>query len=130
MRHLLPAGWRERISVKSAGTVAFDGFPPSELAYDVCVARGIDIADHVSRSLSEEIVGESDIILTMEHRHVEVVRELGGGNRAYLLTGFPARSGKDKEIEDPIGMGIDAYETVFEKLEQEISRVVRHLTSS
>jgi len=130
MRHLLPEKWKVKITAKSAGILAFEGFPPSELAYNVCMAEGIDISDHVSRTISEEIVREADIILTMERRHMERTFEIGGESKAYLLTSFPDRSDKGKEIGDPLGMDRKAYEIVFKKLESEIKRVILHLTAS
>jgi protein-tyrosine-phosphatase len=130
MRHLLPEDWKEKVIARSAGIFAFEGFPPSELAYMVCMAEGIDISYHISRRLSEDIVRESDIILTMERSHMERAFEIGGENKAYLLTGFPDRSDKAREIDDPLGMDRKAYEIVFKKLEREIKRVIRHVTSS
>jgi protein-tyrosine-phosphatase len=126
MSHLLPEESRNIISVWSAGTNTFDGFPPSELAREVCLSRGIDITNHASRLLTEEIIENSDIILTMERRHLKMVKELGGEGKATLLTEFPDLS-RESDIEDPIGRNETEYETVYKKLETEISRIILYL---
>jgi protein-tyrosine-phosphatase len=107
--------------------MAGDEFPPSEAACHACMVRGIDITDHRSRPLTEEVVRWADVILTMERRHLDRVRELGGGGKATLLTDYPGDHGGGTEIEDPIGRGARVYEDVFEQLEKEISRVIRSL---
>ncbi len=130
MKHLLPGGWKEKIRVESAGTMQYGGFPSSELAIGICAARGIDIAGHVSRELNGEIVADADTILVMEHRHLARVEELGGEGKVFLVTDYPAYSGRGKEVRDPIGLDPEVYGEVFEELEREIAKIVRHLTGS
>ena len=128
MRHRLPDEWRENVRVESAGTLGFDGCPPSELACRVCAENGIDITGHRSRRLTEKIVADSDIILTMERQHLAYVEALGGAGKASMITEYRLPSGRGGEIEDPIGRDLETYGDVFRRLEGEIDRVVRHLT--
>ncbi len=128
MKNLLPEGYREDIHVQSAGTVAVDGSPPSEMSYITCMMNGIDILGHRARLLTREIVEESDIILAMERGHRQAVEKLGGGDRVSLVTGYPEDTGGSGEITDPIGKGLEAYEALFDELDGEISRIVDCLT--
>ncbi len=129
MKHLLPREWKDRIRVESAGIMQYGGFPPNELASGTCAARGIDISGHVSRELTEEIVADADTILVMEHRHLARVNELGGDKKAFLLTDYPDASGRGREVRDPIGMGLEFYEEVYEELEKVIAKIVRRMTA-
>ncbi len=128
MRRLLPEDWKDRIRVASAGTHAAEGLPPSEMAHALSLERGIDIAGHRSRPLGREMIEAASLILAMERRHLERVRELAGGAEAFLVTEYPARDDPGVEIADPVGLGREAYESVFDVLKREISRIVDYMT--
>jgi protein-tyrosine-phosphatase len=93
-------------------------------------AHGLDLVDHRSRPLSARDAEAADLILTMSADHLVRVVELGGGERAALLTsyagghpdGFPATS-----VPDPIGGTDEDYEETFQLLEGLIQRVLERL---
>lgn len=60
------------ITVSSAGLMR-GGAPAAEYAVQVCAERGVDIAGHISRQISSEIVDAADLILTMERMHVREI---------------------------------------------------------
>jgi protein-tyrosine-phosphatase len=129
MKNLLPVELRNNMPVGSAGTVAIDGSPPSQLSFITCMVNGIDILGHKARLLTRGTVENSDIILTMERSHREVVEKLGGGRKVSLVTGYPEDTGDLSEIMDPLGKDLEAYEALFDDLEREISRIVTYLTT-
>jgi len=122
-------GW-DHVVVASAGVAAFEGSPASGGAVRAARAYGLDLSRHASTLLSETEAREADLILTMSPDHLLRVVELGGGERAALLTsyagghpdGFPATS-----IPDPIGGTDDEYEETFRLLERLIDRVLERL---
>lgn len=122
-------GW-EHLDVRSAGVAAFDGSPASGGAVQAAEAVGLDLSTHRSRLLTERGAREADLILTMSADHLMRVVELGGGDRAALLTsyagghpdGFPASS-----IPDPIGGTDEEYEETFRLLKTLIDRVMERL---
>ena len=115
------------IKVISAGTHAINGYPASEHAIEVSAQHGIDISSHRSSQLTEEIVNSSDLILTMEKRHTQSIRENWPQiNCVYELKDFGHNNEKnstDIEIIDPIGMTLDDYLDVFNQIKNEIVRV-------
>jgi protein-tyrosine-phosphatase len=122
-------GW-EHLDVRSAGVAAFDGSPAAGAAVRTAAAAGLDLSEHRSRLLTEREASEADLILTMSADHLMHIVELGGGDRAALLTsyagghpdGFPASS-----IPDPVGGTDEDYQETFRLLEGLIDRVLERL---
>ena len=122
-------GW-EQLEVRSAGVAAFGGSSASGGAVRAAEAAGLDLSTHRSRPLTEREAREADLILTMSSDHLMRVVELGGGDRAALLTsyagghpdGFPASS-----VPDPIGGPDEEYMETFQLLQTLIDRVMGRL---
>ncbi len=92
------------IRVISAGTFAMPGTSAADHAVEVSRDIGIDIADHRSQPLSEEIIRQADHIYTMTAAHkAEVDRMVpeASGRSACLIGGGG--------IEDPIGGSLETY---------------------
>ena len=112
-------GWSE-VEVGSAGVGAWEGSPPSEGAVRAAAANGLDLSEHSSTYLSQELVEEADLILTMSASHVVRARELGSREKAALLPAFTARQvdmDKVGGIPDPIGGSDEEYAGTFEVLD-------------
>jgi len=90
--------------VISAGTMGISGLPASFEAVAVCNAKGIDISQHKSTALTNELIENSDSIFVMSQEHRRYVLELvpQAKEKCFLL-------GKDIEIADPIGQGEKIY---------------------
>lgn len=59
----------ENISVKSAGTSVFVSEPANNKAIHVMREMGVDISQHISQPVTEKLISESDIVLTMTENH-------------------------------------------------------------
>ncbi len=102
--------WR----VESAGIWALDGEQATPKTRQVMQELGLDIQDHVSRSVSAGLIHCFDLILTMEQGQKEALRaefpEYAG--RVYLLTEMV---GMKFDVPDPIGGSLaDFRETAGE----------------
>ncbi len=64
------------IEVESAGLSAFFPQKASKNAILVMNELGIDISSHVSRLINEEMIKESNLILTMERYRKEVITKM------------------------------------------------------
>ena len=116
LARVLESNGHFEVVVGSAGTGAWEGSPASEGAYLACLEQGLDLSAHRARLLSQALVQESAVILTMSRTHLARVRELGGGGRAHLLTEFAERGGPNGEIADPFGGPMDEYREAFRSL--------------
>lgn len=93
-------------------------------------AHGLDLSDHEATLLTEQVAREADLILTMSPGHLMRVVELGGGDRAALLTSYAGGRGEDPfdaSIPDPIGGSDEEYEETFRLLQEMILRAMDRL---
>ncbi|MFZ7119687.1 MAG: hypothetical protein ACOWWH_01875 [Eubacteriaceae bacterium] len=63
----------KQVHIKSAGTSVFMSEPANNKAIKVMEEMGFDISKHRSKPITEELIKESDIILTMTKAHKEKV---------------------------------------------------------
>jgi protein-tyrosine phosphatase len=118
------------VEVASAGTSARDGAPASDGALLVGMERHLDLGSHRSQPLTRPLVAGSDLVLAMGAGHLECIEALGGGDRAFLLTAFPAHGPNGRSVSDPIGADLEVYRATADELEAEIRRVFDRLSST
>lgn len=119
----------EPVDIRSAGVAAFDGSPASEGTLEVADRHGLALRGHRSTVLTEQVVAEANLILTMSHSHLARVLELGGAERAWLLSDyvFGGEEGVGQGIGDPFGGGAEVYEDTYGELEILIGALVKKL---
>jgi len=120
------------IEVASAGTHAYGGHPASRHAVDVAKAHDINLTFHRSRHLASNLVNASDLILTMESAHRELINsQWPHASHVHELKRYMRETGLDfdADVLDPIGADRDVYAAVFDELKEEITRVAPHIFS-
>lgn len=92
--------------VESAGVAAMAGGGVSQEAVEALQGEGIDISQHSSQPVTERLIQQADLILTMtgSHRQMLLAQWPQVSNRTFNL----ARNGED--IADPIGLPLEYYE--------------------
>ena len=80
--------------VRSAGVSADPGSPPLDDVVKVMHEFGIDVSEHQSRLLTEELVRDSDLVvgLTREHLREAIVLDPGAFDRTFTLKELVRRS--------------------------------------
>ena len=99
-------------SVSSAGTGAPDGEPPSAHAVEALRQEGIDITGLRSTGLTRDLIDDAAYIFTMTGSHKQAIERShpSAAEKTFLVCEFCDSSDPlDREIPDPIGMGLDAY---------------------
>ncbi|MCP5028304.1 MAG: hypothetical protein GY929_18660 [Actinomycetia bacterium] len=153
---LLLLDWTRRrqidAQVLSAGLLPPGREPPEKLAR-ILLPRGLDLAVHRSRELSESVIANSDIVLTMERRHareaavmcpdaISKIIPLKAAARAHVAAGagidhiikeidsrrrpsdLLGASATD-DVEDPYGRSKRRYRQAVEELDGLVSRVAQ-----
>lgn len=121
-------GWN-RIEIQSAGVSAYPGTLASEEARSAAEKAGLNLEEHRSSLLEDELVTWADLILTMGTHHLEVVEGLGGKGKASMLTAFARKSekGQDRDVQDPFGGDAHTYResfrTIADLVETSLERV-------
>lgn len=104
------------VDIFSAGIAAGDHDPATSEAVSVMQKRGLDLSGHLSRRVRDDMLEQSDIVLTMTTRHRDVLKDARPdlAERIRLLS----RNGHD--ISDPFGMGTPAYEACADELDRHV----------
>ena len=107
---------RHGVVVASAGLAAWAGGPASVSAVEVMTEAGADLRGHESQPLTESLVRQADVILTMTASH-----------RAALVAQFPEAGGRvsvlspdRRDVIDPIGGSLETYRTCARQIREHL----------
>jgi protein-tyrosine phosphatase len=79
-----PAG--EPLSIASAGTIAMEGTPAKPEAVAAARDRGVDIAAHRARRLTDPMIADADLLICMATEHREEIEERVAGAAGLTFT--------------------------------------------
>jgi protein-tyrosine phosphatase len=101
------------ILVRSAGIAAAPGGMPAAPSVEVMKARSIDISNHVSQPLTDQLARHADLLLVMTsgHRKAIVSQWPELDSRTYLF------SPEGRDIGDPVGQSNEVYARCAEELD-------------
>ena len=111
--------------VSSAGIHVLVDHPADSSAIYTAKENGLDLSPHKGRSISEEIIKNSDLILVMENFQKKFITEnfsfsLG---KVYLL----GKWSDDSEIVDPYKKSIEMFRTVYEKINESCQQWIPYI---
>ncbi len=108
--------------VRSAGTMGIASLPPSDGSITACAQRGIDIRNHRSSAISEDLIRQSDFIYVMSQSHRELVIAMNpeAANKCILLA-------ENENIPDPIGQSQQFYNDCADKIEMAVKKRISEL---
>ncbi len=116
------------LKVRSAGTSAARGAPPTELAQQVIREQdGVDISSHRAHPLNRELLRAADVVLAMSLSHARQIESMGRGfaRKTYLLTSYPAWEHPDPDdIEDPMGGTRGDYVRIYRRIKEQLERIL------
>lgn len=111
------------ISVMSAAVLDMKGAPADQKAIEILKENGIDVSDHKSTFLTENIVSESDKILVMTHQHRETMSEKypEAKDKVFLLKSFSINCPEHDDnsfydIKDPYKLPYFHYRDCFAEI--------------
>src|SRR3981081_4631999 len=121
---------RPDIRVRSAGGSAYAGQAPSFHGVEALNALGIDISNIRSQPLTGELVKEASCILAMTRGHLETIQYSfpEAADKTYLLREFE-EDPSSLDIPDPIGMGLEAYESTRELIRKPLPGLLKFIES-
>ncbi len=117
-------------TVSSAGVCAAGGEFPSLETLEILTARGISTDGLVSKPLTKALIKRATHIFTMTdmHRRSIVKMHPKSDRKTYLVTEFCEINGRiGADIPDPIGLGMAAYEELYEMLKAALPTVFQFI---
>jgi len=106
-----PDQWR----IESSGCWAVAGMPATQTAITAMNARGLNLENHRSRSITESLLDQFKLILCMEFDHkISLQRNFPFcRQRIFLLSEMV---NKDTEIQDPVGLPLEIYQKTADEM--------------
>ncbi|UCD73860.1 MAG: hypothetical protein JSV91_08675 [Phycisphaerales bacterium] len=117
-------GENAEVIVASAGVFAADGSPPSPEAINALATLGIEHYGR-SRRLTAEMVRQAEVVFCMTRSHVAAVRSLVEDEEAEQV-GIELLE-PDGDVEDPIGMGQDVYDSLSVRFMELVPRRLKEM---
>ncbi len=118
--------------VESAGTLGIEGASASAEAVQAMAELGFDLSSHRSRGLRSEDLRTADLVLAMDHRHLEEIarRFRPGDTPVRLLRAF--ESGPDPapgapDLADPIGSPVAVYRKRLQEIIDSVDNLLIYL---
>ena len=123
----LHTNYSEKWNSRSAGITANNGSPASSEAKIVSREVGVDLSNHRSQIINEEIANQSDLILVMTEQHRDSIRIKypSVAHRVYLINELGTK--KVSEINDPFGGSVEIYKKTRDSINQAILELIRFL---
>lgn len=122
--------FKNLVVVQSAGTLELTSGPAHPNAISVARLLGVDIAAHQARTITREMVEQSDLIIAMALNHFEFLKSNfpDQAEKVVLLKTWERKTGiGNPSIPDPIGHDINFFEKVAEEIKNEIKRIMPFL---
>ena len=110
------------VDVFSAGIAAAENFPASNYAVEIMKEDGVDLSQHLSRLVSEDMQECSDAIFAMTSSHLAVLH-----NARPDLADRMSILGEEIDISDPIGGTLDEYRQCADQITNCVERIVLQL---
>src|SRR5690606_5216824 len=104
------------IEVSSAGLGALVGKPVDSTAAEVMAAAGYSLPDHQARQLTPDMLRAADLVLAMEHKHLESIHSMAPEARG--KTFLFGKWSNNREVPDPYRQQLPAFEHVFRLLDE------------
>ncbi len=106
------------IEVSSAGLGALVGRGVDEQAAALLAQHGVDCDSHQARQLDAQMLHQADLVLTMEHGHIDGIRSIAPEVRGktFLLGKWSG----DIEIPDPFRRSDEMFLEVYQLIEKSV----------
>ncbi len=128
MQQLLENADEQSIAVESAGLYTSNGLPASEAAQIVMQEMGMDISRHTSQAVNEALITEADFIFTMTREHRRFLTGLFPQKERRIFTLGEFIGQPELDIEDPYGLGMEAYRKSVQQLKEILTMVMNLLS--
>lgn len=100
------------VFIESAGIFAGEGEGASDNAIEALKQYSIDLSGHRTQPVTEDLLKQSDLILTMTEGHKKLIEPLASGKVFTILE----YAGSDGDISDPYGGDLEEYEETAKEI--------------
>ena len=107
-------------SIESAGLGALTGKCMDPLALEILGEHGVDGSEHRARQVTSSMLRDADLVLAMEREHVASLMRMApeASGKVMLLDRWEQRG----DIPEPYRLGREAFEYVFQRIDQTVQK--------
>ena len=118
----------DKLCVESAGVAAGYGEPASGNSVAALKKVKIDLAQHKSQPVTQDLIDRAFIIVGMTDSHLEILEHYHSGlpKRMHLFREFMDPD-EDEQIPDPYGQNFDAYQACLDSMIEAIPSLVAYI---
>jgi len=129
LRHALAARPEplRSVAVASAGVAARLGDPATEHSVTALKKVGIDVSGHVSQPMTQPLLDEALAVLVMTESHRAMILAMSERPPAHLLLFREFVPSDSREIVDPYGCPLPAYEAARDEMVEAIPSLIDFL---
>ena len=128
LKQLIQEKGLDDIVIDSAGLLALPGNSASSLAQKVAAEYDVDLSGHIAKSVKEDIIAGSDLILVMENSHAKELLDAfpEAEDKIFLIRRFARFGSRDRGIADPYGLNYEAYRFCFLDIQDCVSGLAEY----
>ena len=108
----------DSVFCQSAGISAFDGEAASENSIEAMNEIGIDISAHRSRTITRDLLDETELIVCLSKGHYDVLRNFVDESKLKIL---------GSGISDPYGMRLSEYIRTRDEIKTALTELLEEL---
>ena len=118
----------KELTVESAGVAAGYGEPASSNSVAALKRVKIDLGQHKSQQVTQELLNRAFLVLGMTDSHLDIIEHYHTDlpERMHLFREFMG-SDADEQIPDPYGQNFDAYQACLDSMVEAIPSIVAYL---
>jgi RpiB/LacA/LacB family sugar-phosphate isomerase len=117
----------EEYEILSAGLSTIDGLAATSEAVTTMADEGIDLTYHKSRQLDTDLILNADYIFTMTGAQRDYLQDKFSDKIPVIHTINEFAGEGNKDIVDPLGRGLEAYQECATQLKELLPRVINKL---
>jgi protein-tyrosine-phosphatase len=114
-------------NVYSAGLSTANGMKASGNSIQILKENNIDLSDHNSIELTEELLNKSDMALTMTRAHKNFLVQAvpNCANKVYTFREFADLG--ERDISDPFGGDLETYRNTYNEIKESVDKIVEKI---
>ena len=119
------------LEVVSAGVAAAPGYEASAFSIEVLKQEGLDLSDHQSQPLTQQLVDESLFLLAMTESHRQIIDAIFKVRKGQvrLFREF-MKPDQNQEIPDPFGGTLVLYKNTLNSVKEAIPSLVQFISEN
>lgn len=114
------------LEIRSAGLMG-PGRAPPEYAQSVAHRRGLDLTDHRSQLVTQELLAWADLTVVMSPHQARALRRRFKVDpaRIALLGDLDPETPDRREIPDPLNRSVDFFEATYQRMDRCLAQLLR-----